>query len=138
MEISLGFGRIKLWRPSETRIWKSVHGTFWAGTGRATPLRRSRVIEKYDLDITGVQEVRRPGTGNIKINKSVVFYSGTNQNTHQFGVGFVIKENILGNVLAFEPINERICYLRTRGKFYNISLFTWGQDPPRVVESKSK
>ena len=51
-------------------------------------------------------------------NKQV---SGNNQNTHRFGVDFVIEENTLGNVMAFEPISERICYLRMRGKFYNIS-----------------
>lgn len=79
------------------------------------------VLEKYKMDITAVQEIRWLNSGNTKISKSVILYSGK-EDTHEFGTGFVIKEGLMSELISFKPINERICSIRLRGKWYNISL----------------
>ena len=38
------------------------------------------------------------------------------------GTGFLVKKEIVKNILGFEPINERISKLRLKGKFYNITI----------------
>lgn len=38
------------------------------------------------------------------------------------GVGFVIKNDILPNNVRFEPINDRICYVELKGKWFNIMI----------------
>jgi len=36
--------------------------------------------------------------------------------------GFIVKREINKNVMGFEPINERICKIRLKGKYRNITL----------------
>jgi len=38
------------------------------------------------------------------------------------GTGFIVKKEITKNVMGFEPINERICKIRLKGKYHNITL----------------
>lgn len=35
---------------------------------------------------------------------------------HERGVNFVIKNNIRANLVRFKPINDRICYVKLKGK----------------------
>jgi len=77
-------------------------------------------LERYKLDITAIQEVRWDGSGILKLQEMTIFYSGGEK--HERGVGFVIKNSILPNVVRFEPINDRICYVELKGKWYNILL----------------
>jgi len=77
-------------------------------------------LERYKLDITAVQEVRWDGAGSLKTQEMTIFYSGGEN--HVRGVGFVIKNSILPNVVRFEPINDRICYVELKGKWFNIIL----------------
>ncbi|KAL3269779.1 hypothetical protein HHI36_008839 [Cryptolaemus montrouzieri] len=73
-------------------------------------------LEKVEMDVTAVQEIKCPDSGNIRINKSVVFYSGSKDGKKKFGIGFVVRKDLITNVLQFEPINERMCYLRLKTK----------------------
>jgi hypothetical protein len=36
--------------------------------------------------------------------------------------GFIIRNEIKKNILSFEPYNERLCKLRIKGKFNNLSI----------------
>lgn len=90
----------------------------------AAAIKTIEQLEGIEMDITAVQEIRWTGTGNQKIRKSVVFYSGSPNNRHEFGTGFVIRERMMGSVMDFKPVNERICYMRLRGKLYNISMLS--------------
>lgn len=50
----------------------------WYRPGAA--LNAIQQMEKSHMDITAVQEVRWPDTGNVKMSKSVVFFSGSPHN----------------------------------------------------------
>ena len=78
----------------------------------------------YKVDICAVQEMRWPGNGVIHKPKYALFYSGNNNDKHQFGTGFYVNKLILNNILDFQPISERICVLRVKSKFYNITLMS--------------
>lgn len=77
-------------------------------------------LERYNLDITAIQEVRWDGSGSLKSQEMTILYSEGEK--HERGVGFVIKNSILLNVVRFEPINDRICYVELKGKWFNILL----------------
>ena len=38
------------------------------------------------------------------------------------GVGFYVNSRFLSNILRFEPVNDRLCWNRVRGKFRNYSI----------------
>jgi exonuclease III len=40
----------------------------------------------------------------------------------QLGSGFIVTKEVEKNIMSFTPINERICMLRLKGKFHNITL----------------
>lgn len=48
-------------------------------------------LEKYNMDITALQEIRWLGSGNTIVGNFVIFYSGT-EDRHELGTGFVIKK----------------------------------------------
>ncbi|XP_008178185.1 craniofacial development protein 2-like [Acyrthosiphon pisum] len=77
-------------------------------------------LERYQLNIAAIQETRWPGQGNLKINNWTYFYSGGLD--HQAGVGFVVNDKLLPNVKLFEAINNRICYLELKCKWYNFII----------------
>ncbi|CAG4964057.1 unnamed protein product [Colias eurytheme] len=51
-----------------------------------------------------------------------LFYSGSNAGRHTYGTGFLVPTNLLENVIRFEAISDRLCMIRVRGKFFNISI----------------
>ena len=74
------------------------------------------------MDVVALQETRWPREGRINTKNYFIYYSGCEDNRYYGGVGFAINKKILDAVIHFEPINERMCNIRLRGKFYNISL----------------
>lgn len=72
------------------------------------------------MDITAVQEVRWDGSGSLKTQEMTILYSGGEK--HERGVGFVIKNSFLPNIVRFEPISDRSCYIELKGKWFNILI----------------
>lgn len=79
-------------------------------------------INRYNVDIVGLQEIRWPGSGNLKSENMTVFFSGKNNGKHDNGVGFVIKSSVLRLVKKFELINDRICYIVLTGKTFDTGI----------------
>jgi hypothetical protein len=75
-----------------------------------------------NLQIVAIQEIRWKGRGKIKNGKYEIYYSCAEDNTGYAGTGFIVRKDIGGRVLGFEPYNERLCRLRIRGKFHNITI----------------
>jgi hypothetical protein len=51
----------------------------------------------------------------------VIFYS-CNPVRHALGVGFYVNSRLLPNILCFERVNDRLHWIRDRGKFRNYSI----------------
>ena len=51
-----------------------------------------------------------------------MFYSGSNSKIGQAGTGFILLKNKQNYVIRFEPSNERLCKLKIKGKYNNITL----------------
>ena len=88
--------------------------------GRMEEIGRELIKHKYD--ITAIQETRWKGQGEIKKKEYTVYYSGTENRTGQKGTGFIITGKTRESILGFEPVNERICKIRIKGRFRNITL----------------
>ena len=83
-----------------------------------------KVLEKYGLDITALQEIRWKGKGEIKDRSrhQCDLYYSCHPSKHEFGVGFAARGKARYCVTRWTPINERLCMLRLKSKFYNISI----------------
>jgi len=66
--------------------------------------------------------VRWPGDGNIKSRKYTIFYSGTENNRHENGFGFLINDSILPDVDKFTTINEGLGIILIKEEIWDIAL----------------
>jgi hypothetical protein len=77
---------------------------------------------KTQLQIIALQEMRWKGSVQIKKDKYSLYYSCSQQHCGQLGTGFMVKREIIKNMISFQPYNEKICKLRMRGKYHNLTL----------------
>lgn len=83
----------------------------------------TNALRAAKLDITAVQETRWPGKNSIISSDYKFYYSGkTNDSPREFGTGFMVFGRARDAVIGFNPIDERLCTLRIRGKFFNYTL----------------
>lgn len=78
-------------------------------------------LKNAKLDITALQETKKAGKNMASFKDYALYYSGT-QSASLFGTGFLVAGKALGAVIGFNPIDERMCTLRVKGKFFNITL----------------
>jgi hypothetical protein len=81
-------------------------------------------IKRIKLDVVAIQEIRWSGTGLIQIKDFSFHYSGANNNIGQARTGFLIQKKMQKYIILFMAYNERLCKLRLKGKFNNISLIS--------------
>jgi hypothetical protein len=74
------------------------------------------------IQIIALQEVRWKRYGLLKIDKYSIYYSCSPNTTGHAGPGFIIQKAAMIKVLGFEPISDRLCTLRVKGKFHNLTL----------------
>jgi exonuclease III len=74
------------------------------------------------IQIVALQEIRWREHGLIKKNKYSIYYSFNPTVPVQAGTGFMIQKSAMNKILRFEPISDRICRLRVKGKFHNMTL----------------
>jgi hypothetical protein len=78
-------------------------------------------IVDSQLQITALQEIRWRGYGLLKKDKYSIYNSCNPNSTGQAGTGFMIQNLAMNKILGFKPISDRICKLRVKGKFYNMT-----------------
>ena len=74
--------------------------------------------------IIGMSEVRRKSENiiNMKVSNHLFYYRGK-ENEKSSGVGFLVNNNIAGNVLKFDSLSDRVAYLTIRlNKMYTLKV----------------
>jgi exonuclease III len=79
-------------------------------------------VLKLGIDLVALQEIRLQGHGEINKKNFAVIYSGPENRTGQNGKRFIISRKIKESILECEPINDRLCRIRIRGKFRNLTI----------------
>ena len=52
---------------------------------------------------------------------NIAFYGGNKFEEH--GTGFIVHKEIKTAILKFDPVNEKMCSLRVKAKFFSLTLF---------------
>lgn len=79
-------------------------------------------LKSAKINITAIQETRWPGKNVISNREYAFYYSGIDNKQGTFGTGFVVLKEAMNAVIDFKPIDERLCTLRIKGKFFNITI----------------
>nr|VZI07984.1 unnamed protein product [Spirometra erinaceieuropaei] len=88
----------------------------------------ARSLDQYNVDVCCLSEVRLPDSGfrEIKIpgveSHFTLYHSGPRDSSGRHGVTIVLSQQTDLALLAWEPDNEWMAYVRLKGHFTNISL----------------
>ena len=84
-------------------------------------------LSNLDVDVVMLRETRLE-SGIQKFDNFALFNSGSERKKHEFGCSFYISGEFLKYVKDFKIINERICCLRLKAKWFSCTLIN-GQAP---------
>ncbi|BHF75672.1 hypothetical protein SprV_0501876800 [Sparganum proliferum] len=85
-------------------------------------------LHQYNVDVCCLSEVRLPDSGcrEIKIpgveSHFTLYHSGPRDSSGQHGVAIALSQQADLALLAWEPVNDRMAYVRLKGHFTNISI----------------
>ena len=95
------------------------------------------VLKTGKFNITAVQETRWPEANLLKGREYAFYYSGKMNGPREFGTGFIVLRRARDTVISFQPFDERLCSLRIRDKFFNITLIN-AQSPTEDKDEDMK
>ena len=83
----------------------------------------SQNISRYRLDVLGLTETHKPGTGEEMLeNGSLFINSGRTDGYRRQGVGLVLSKAVRNSLISYTPISERIITARLHSQHINISV----------------
>lgn len=81
-------------------------------------------MKRLKIDVLGMSEIRWPGSGVVRADGAVMYYSGSAEQdpNHRHGVAVAIDESINKYVNNFVPYSERCAVLQLNGHPFNINI----------------
>uniref|UniRef100_A0A8D8XEP5 Craniofacial development protein 2 n=1 Tax=Cacopsylla melanoneura TaxID=428564 RepID=A0A8D8XEP5_9HEMI len=79
-------------------------------------------MTRLNLNFLGVSEMRWPGSGSVNIQDHQVFYSGTDNGKHEYGVGLILTKEIAKCVDNFIPVSCRVMLVQIKAKPVDLNI----------------
>lgn len=97
-------------------------------------------MDRMNISILGINEMRWPDSGNINIENHKVLYSGSTTGTHEYGVGIILAEKMAKSIKNFIPISSRAILVQLSATPVDPrKLYTWKSPldkPGKVVRNQ--
>ena len=100
----------------KTGMW-NVRSLFWSGALKVL----HNELSNLDFNVVALQETQLE-SGIQKFDNFALFSSWLESKKHEFHCSFYVSGEFLKCVKDFKIINERICYLRLKAKWFSCTL----------------
>ncbi|BHF57722.1 hypothetical protein SprV_0100066700 [Sparganum proliferum] len=103
----------------------------------------ARSLDQYNADVCCLSEVQLPDSGSREIKISGVelhftlYHSGSRDSSGRHGVAIALSQKADPALLAWEPVNDWMAYVRPKGHFTNISIVSV-YAPTSAAEQRDK
>nr|VZI48162.1 unnamed protein product [Spirometra erinaceieuropaei] len=110
---------------------------------RGTQSLTALSLDQYNVDVCCLSEVRLPDSGSRKIkipgveSLFTLYHSGPCESSSRHGVASALSQHVDLALLAWEPVNDRMTYVRLKGHLTNISVLSVDA-PTSAVEQRDK
>uniref|UniRef100_A0A8D8VC16 Craniofacial development protein 2 n=1 Tax=Cacopsylla melanoneura TaxID=428564 RepID=A0A8D8VC16_9HEMI len=97
----------------------------WNVRTMAAPGKIENTIEelkRLKIQIMGISEMRWCGAGQRHVDEYTIYYSGTTNDTAEYGVGIILEKRIAHCVTNFVPVSERILLIQINARPVNINI----------------
>uniref|UniRef100_A0A8D8C8R8 Craniofacial development protein 2 n=1 Tax=Culex pipiens TaxID=7175 RepID=A0A8D8C8R8_CULPI len=80
----------------------------------------SNELRVRGLEVVALQEVCWTGKDHREFGGYTMYWSGGD--THELGTAFIVLGEMAKRVIGWWPVNDRMCRLRIKGRFFNLSI----------------
>lgn len=94
-------------------------------------------MKRYKIEILGLSEVRWNGCGEMKTTDGSTFLHSGLENGSNYGVGFLMSNEVRKSLLDWNPVSERIITMRIRTRARNLNLVQC-YAPTEVADQEAK
>jgi len=79
-------------------------------------------MNRMNIDIPRLNEVRWPGSGRQKTSNGYIYYSGGSDPEHRYGTAILVSDKSTASVIDFTPLCDRVALLKsqTTHRYINI------------------
>ncbi|GFR90369.1 craniofacial development protein 2-like [Elysia marginata] len=110
---TLTAGLLKPKHPTRIGFW-NVRTLYQTGKLAQT----IKEMNNYAKELLGIAEARWTKTGKQRLGTGeTIIWSGRQDDNHQEGVALILSKKHANSIIQWEPINERLLYVRLNSKF---------------------
>ena len=77
-------------------------------------------MNRLNIDMLGLSEVKRTENGRITRDKYTMIYSGRDERKN--GVGIILRKKIANSIIGYWPVSDRIIMVKIRGQPLNVNI----------------
>ena len=82
----------------------------------------THAMSRYHWNIVGLCEMRWNNFGEMSTDDGHKVYCSREEDRHEYGVGFLVHNDVVDAVLGCRPVSSRLISIRLRAAFFNITI----------------
>jgi len=112
------YEEIKIYKKIVRIATWNIRSPFMAGKLRNVEEEMNRL----NIDILGLSEVRWSESGKQKISKGYIYYSGGTDVHHRYGTAILVSDEITQSVVEFAPFSDRVMMLQLKTTYRKMNI----------------
>ncbi|XP_030746036.1 craniofacial development protein 2-like [Sitophilus oryzae] len=79
-------------------------------------------MNRINIDILGLSEVRWPGSGRQRTSNGYIYHSGGTDPEHRYGTAILVSDRVAQSVIDFVPLGDRVALLKLQTTHRDLNI----------------